>query len=71
MKGKKLKKLVLTKAEWRHVFKARCKSKQGLALSDAEKDLVGAAWWSDQKRYERMETDVFNATVPFGSTVRR
>jgi len=32
------------------------------ALSDA--------WKSDRKRYSAMESDVFNATVPFGSMVR-
>jgi hypothetical protein len=60
----------LTEDEWSQVFKARCQSKQGRPISDAERTLVDAAYKSDRKRYSAMEKDVFNATVPFGSNVR-
>ena len=60
----------LTESEWTHVFRARCKSKQGQALSDDEKKLVDFAFESDEKRYTAMEPDVFDATVPFGSAAK-
>ena len=63
-------KRVLTEREWREVFTARCKSKQGQTLTDHERDLVDAAFASDEKRYGEMEPDVFDATVPFGSLAR-
>jgi hypothetical protein len=60
----------LTEDEWLQVFKARCQTKQGRPISEAEHDLVNAAYKSDRARYSAMEKDVFNATVPFGSNVR-
>jgi hypothetical protein len=60
----------LTDAEWREVFRLRCKSKSGDELSTTERALVGAAYDEDENRYGDMEIDVFNATVPFGSNVR-
>ena len=63
-------KRTLTEAEWAKVFRARCKSKQGQTLTDEERTLVDAAFKSDQKRYGEMEPEVFNATVPAGSTAR-
>jgi len=63
-------KLALTEAEWATVFRSRCKSKQGQTLTDKERALVEAAFNSDQTRYASMEADVFNETVPFGSTAK-
>jgi hypothetical protein len=60
----------LTELEWCQVFEARCKSKKGETLSDVLRQLVDAAYKTDRKRYKEMERDVFNATVPFGSTRR-
>lgn len=61
----------LTEAEWRLVFRLRCKSKQGGKLSKQELTLVDSAYKEDEDRYGDMEVDVFNATVPFGSDVRK
>jgi len=61
----------LSGAEWSHVFQLRCKSKSGGTLSASERALVEAAYQEDETRYGDMEIDVFNATVPFGSSVRR
>jgi hypothetical protein len=60
----------LTETEWAKVFEARCRSKRGERLTDEERALVDRAFDTDQKRYGAMEPDVFDATVPFGSTVR-
>jgi hypothetical protein len=61
----------LTEIEWQKVFSVRCKSKQGQLLSDDEHRLIDQAYKEDRARYAAMNRDVFNATVPFGSTVRR
>jgi hypothetical protein len=61
----------LSEAEWRDVFKLRCKSKTWGTLTGAERALVDAAYREDETRYGDMEIDVFNATVPFGSGTRR
>jgi hypothetical protein len=60
----------LTEDEWRKVFHLRCRSKQGQELSKEDRALVDAAYNEDPERYGAMEPDVFDATVPFGSTVR-
>lgn len=44
--------------------------KRGERLTDAEQDLVDAAFKNDPKRYAALEGDVFDATVPFGSAAR-
>jgi hypothetical protein len=64
------KRRVLTAHEWDKVFQARCKSKRGLQLTEAERQLVEAAYVSDRKRYAALEPQVFNATVPCGSSRR-
>jgi len=61
----------LTEAEWREVFRLRCKSKSGGELSRPEHALVNRAYDEDPDRYGDTEIDVFNATVPFGSSARR
>ena len=61
----------LTEQEWRDVFKAKCKSKQGQLLSPEERDVVDRAFKENQKRYSAMEHDVFEATMPFGANPRR
>lgn len=60
----------LTEAEWSEVFRLRCRSKRGESLSPEERKLIERAWKTDRKRYGSMDADVFNATVPFGSSVR-
>jgi hypothetical protein len=69
---KKRKRAKLTKAEWARVFHLRCESKSGRASSFTKEDraLIDAAYNENEKRYNAMEKDVFNATVPFGSNVR-
>jgi hypothetical protein len=64
------KKRKLTDGEWSRVFTLRCKTKQGQTISQEEHDLVNAAFESDKERYGAMEPDVFNETVPFGSTTK-
>jgi hypothetical protein len=61
----------LTEDDWKAVFVARCSSKQGRPISKKEMALVDAACKADEARYGEMERDVFNATVPYGSNVRR
>lgn len=61
----------LSEADWAKVFEARCLSKRGLPLSEDQQTRIDAAYKSDPKRYAAMERDVFNATVPFGSTAKR
>jgi hypothetical protein len=61
----------LTEEQWRRVFQLRCRSKQGQDVSQEDLALVYAAFHEDLERYSAMEVDVFNATVPFGSSVRR
>ena len=68
--AKRKPKLPLTEAEWRKVFVARCKSKEGRERTEEERKLLNRAYKEDPKRYGAMEADVFNATVPFGSNVR-
>jgi hypothetical protein len=60
----------MTDSEWSEVFKTRCRSKRGEHLTKEELLLIDRAYASDPKRYASMEADVFDATVPFGSTVR-
>lgn len=60
----------LTEAEWSDVFQICCRAKQGLPLSKADRVLIDAAFNEDPDRYAKMELDVFDATVPFGSNVR-
>lgn len=62
--------ILLTEREWVDVFKARCRSKRGERLTDEESVLVKRAFATDETRYGDMEADVFDATVPFGSTAR-
>ena len=61
----------LTEEEWRRVFQLRCRTKQGQEISKEELALTATAFREDPKRYSALEVDVFNATVPFGSTARR
>jgi hypothetical protein len=60
----------LTEAQWSEVFRLRCKSKRGDGLTGEEQALAERAWKEDRKRYAAMDGDVFNATVPAGSSVR-
>lgn len=60
----------LTDEIWRKVFSIRCRSKQGQTITPAELDLCKQAMREDRTRYDTMGTDVFDATVPFGSTTK-
>jgi hypothetical protein len=60
----------LTDEQWREVFRLRCESKRGGRLNVSEQELVERAFKEDRGRYAAMEPDVFDATVPFGSTAR-
>lgn len=64
-------KRVLTELEWEAVFLARCKSKEGRLLTDAERLLLDVAYVNDRARYAALNDRVFEATRPFGSTRRR
>jgi hypothetical protein len=61
----------LTEAEWQVVFKGRCDSKRGIQSSPEVQTLIERAFRENRERYGKMDVDVFNETVPFGSTVRR
>ena len=65
-----LAKIPLTEAEWGRVFAARCKSKRGEAITEDERALVDRAYVADYDRYASLDADVFDATVPFGSSAR-
>ena len=65
-----MKKRTLTEWEWTKVFKLRCRTKRGESITDEERALIEAAFASDRKRYAAMDPDVFDATVPAGSTAR-
>lgn len=60
----------LTDESWRKVFAIRCRSKQGQPVTSAELGMCGRAMREDPARYKTMEADVFDATVPFGSTAK-
>lgn len=60
----------LTEERWEKVFYARCKSKQGQPVTEEESVLLDTAYASDLKRYTSLDEEVFNATVPFGSSAR-
>lgn len=64
------KKHPLTEDEWRLVFEARCRSKQGIPLSADVRALCERAYSLDPERYSAMNADVFEATRPFGSSAR-
>ena len=51
------------------MFQLRCRTKQGQDIAKEDLALVAAAFRDDLERYSAMEVDVFNATVPFGSTM--
>lgn len=54
--------------DWDEIFRLRCRSKRGESLTDEERALTQAAYDADPERYAGLEPDVFDATVPFGST---
>lgn len=63
-------KRTLNESDWAKVFKAKCKSKQGQSVTPEERLLLDAAFKSDPERYGALEAEVFNATVPFGSSAK-
>lgn len=66
----KRKRAQLTEREWAKVFTARCQSKQGRPISEEERALLTRAFETDEKRYAEMDREIFNATVPFGSSAK-
>ena len=60
----------LTEAEWLNVFKLRCRTRRGERLTDPETDLVERAHVEDRERYRALDKDVFEETLPVGSTAR-
>lgn len=60
----------MTEAQWGEVFHLRCKSKREGGLTLGELSLCERARGEDHGRYAAMEADVFDATVPFGSSAR-
>lgn len=60
----------LTDDSWAKVFEIRCRSKRGESVTPQELALCSRAMREDQKRYKGMSSDVFDATVPFGSNVK-
>jgi hypothetical protein len=58
----------LTEAEWARVFEIRCESKRTSQMcSLVDGHLITRAVETDCERYKKMDADVFDATVPFGS----
>jgi hypothetical protein len=53
------------------LFKIRCAGKRWEYVSKEDHRFCAAMFKKYPKEYGEMEVDVFNATVPFGSTVRR
>ena len=64
------KQVKLTEGSWRKVFLIRCRSKQGQLISPSELGLCVRAMHEDSQRYKTMNSDVFDATIPFGSTAK-
>lgn len=60
----------LTEEQWSEVFRLRCRSKEGKELSEQDRALVNQAFNENKDRYAALEPDVFDATVPFGSSKR-
>ena len=61
----------LTDEQWSRVYQLRCRAKQGQHLAPDDLAFLEVAFKEDGTRYGAMDVDVFNATVPFGSAVRR
>ncbi len=59
-----------TEESWCKVFKIRCRSRQGLEVTPAELGLCMRANRENPTRYEAMDADVFDTTVPFGSQAK-
>lgn len=63
--------MITTEGDWLLVFRIRCRSKTGQPVTQDELELCERAMRSDPERYSLMSDDVFDATAPFGSSVRR
>lgn len=58
--------------DWYKVYNIRIKCKgTGYIPNKDEIDLLESAYFHDPSRYKKMDKDIFNATVPFGSNVRK
>ncbi len=64
------KKTKLTDEDWGRVYKIRIRSKRGEQIPPEELELCMAAMKEDRRRYKKLSDDVFDATVPFGSSAR-
>lgn len=60
----------LSEEDWAKVFRYRCRSRKGEHLAPEEHDFCHRAYQADPERYCALDRDVFNATVPFGSSAR-
>ena len=60
----------LTEDQWAEVFRLRCRSKRGDRLFPDEQKLIEQAFRENRQRYVEMNEDVFNSTIPFGSSRR-
>lgn len=61
---------VLTESDWARVLRIRIKSKRGESLSDEDRTLITAAHKSDPNRYKAFDREIFEATLPAGSSVK-
>ena len=57
--------------DWSAIFRLRCRSKSGTALSQQELARCEAAYKADPQRYIAMNTDIFEETAPCGATVKK
>ena len=55
----------------RRCFRVRCRSKRGERLSSEDIEFVARMFDTYPDWYTALEVNVFNATVPYGSNVRR
>lgn len=60
----------LTDEDWSKVYEIRLRSKRGQPVSPTELALCMSAMKQDRERYKKLSDDVFDATVPFGSSAR-
>lgn len=58
---------LLTGADWQWVFRLRCQSKSGGAVTAETMAFCRRAFDADPERYAKMDKDVFEATKPFGA----
>lgn len=60
-----------THANASRCLEVRCRAKRGLQISQEDKNFCEKMCTKYPEWYKQTEIDVFNATVPFGSSARR